>query len=58
MTIESGVRRDTWKTVLAIAPGNLETTLQTWTDEGYTFYTMCWNGSSYDLAFKKITIKP
>lgn len=55
--VEVGVRRDTWKVVTGIAPADLETTLQLWTDEGYTFYQAAWNGASYDLLFKKITPK-
>ena len=58
MPIESGVRRDVWKVVNGIAPASLEATLQTWIDDGYTFYCAGWNGASYDLFFKKIEPKP
>lgn len=58
MTIETGVRRDAWKVVTGIAPADLEVTLQQWTDEGYTFFTMGWSGASYDLVFKMILPKP
>lgn len=58
MTIQSGTRRDTWKVITSVASAALETTLQTWTDEGYTFYFAGWNGASYDLMFKRIEAKP